>query len=185
MNVVVDLTDEPLSPARQRRKRRINDTVIVLDDDDESSAPAERQAGPSRRNRAQASSSVVVDDDDVHVSGASPGQSARSRNNQRIPSANASPARASTGGLGGVGGSAGGAAVAIAGTAQGESEGDMPAKMECVICLCGVKKPAVTRCGHLFCNSCIRDWLKSGNNKCPTCRKRCIAKDLRLIFCGE
>jgi len=101
----------------------------------------------------------VVDDDDVHVSGASPGQSARSRNNQRIPLANASPARASTGGLGGVGGSAGGAAVAIAGTAQGESEGDMPAKMECVICLCGVKKPAVTRCGHLFCNSCIRDCI--------------------------
>jgi len=30
MNVVVDLTDEPLSPARQRRKRRINDTVSFL-----------------------------------------------------------------------------------------------------------------------------------------------------------
>lgn len=58
-----------------------------------------------------------------------------------------------------MGGSAGRAAVAIAGTAQGESEGDMPAKMECVICLCGVKKPAVTRCGHLFCNSCIRDCI--------------------------
>jgi hypothetical protein len=52
-------------------------------------------------------------------------------------------------------GSGAGGAKAI--PAEDDSEGDMSSKLECVICMCNMKKPAVTKCGHLFCNLCIRD----------------------------
>jgi hypothetical protein len=42
--------------------------------------------------------------------------------------------------------------------------------VECAICFnqlacaCGINP-----CGHDFCYTCIRDWVKAGNARCPTC----------------
>ena len=50
----------------------------------------------------------------------------------------------------GVGGAAAKApAGADASLTADDKDGDLPAKMECTICLCGMKKPAVTKCGSL------------------------------------
>jgi hypothetical protein len=38
----------------------------------------------------------------------------------------------------------------------------------CPICLGALNEPVVTRCGHVFCWSCLCEWLR-GSNRCPTC----------------
>lgn len=51
--------------------------------------------------------------------------------------------------------------------------------MKCPICIetcVNIKKRGekiiVTKCGHIFCDSCIkRSFASSGNRKCPKCRK--------------
>ena len=43
----------------------------------------------------------------------------------------------------------------------------------CSICLDKMKKKISTECGHIFCNKCIIQWVRSNNankNKCPICR---------------
>eukprot|EP00286_Rhodomonas_abbreviata_P015052 CAMPEP_0181317742 /NCGR_PEP_ID=MMETSP1101-20121128/16632_1 /TAXON_ID=46948 /ORGANISM="Rhodomonas abbreviata, Strain Caron Lab Isolate" /LENGTH=226 /DNA_ID=CAMNT_0023425159 /DNA_START=24 /DNA_END=701 /DNA_ORIENTATION=- len=60
-------------------------------------------------------------------------------------------------------------------------KGELPQMVECPICLNPVTKPSLTKCGHLFCDGCIRSWLES-NKRCPHCRARSYTRDLRLIF---
>mmetsp|Transcript_42453 Transcript_42453/g.51475 ORF Transcript_42453/g.51475 Transcript_42453/m.51475 type:complete len:597 (+) Transcript_42453:320-2110(+) len=50
--------------------------------------------------------------------------------------------------------------------------------------LCGInlgvmQSPCRTPCDHLFCESCIREWLAHGNNTCPTCREHLTEHDLK------
>ena len=44
----------------------------------------------------------------------------------------------------------------------------------CNICLDSVSEPVVTMCGHLYCRSCIYDWLHrhhpATGTTCPTCK---------------
>mmetsp|Transcript_41221 Transcript_41221/g.81289 ORF Transcript_41221/g.81289 Transcript_41221/m.81289 type:complete len:268 (-) Transcript_41221:2-805(-) len=42
-------------------------------------------------------------------------------------------------------------------------------KWECNICFEEVKSPVVTRCGHLYCWSCLREWLVR-SSECPVCK---------------
>ncbi|GAB6028311.1 hypothetical protein CHUAL_002484 [Chamberlinius hualienensis] len=52
-------------------------------------------------------------------------------------------------------------------------------KIYCTICWDAVDfntNPSVTKCGHLFHNSCILLWLKTGKN-CPQCRTRINTKN--------
>lgn len=39
----------------------------------------------------------------------------------------------------------------------------------------------LTKCGHLFHNICVSQWLNS-NKICPSCRARSVVKDLRQVY---
>merc|ERR1739845_182202 len=43
---------------------------------------------------------------------------------------------------------------------------------ECTICMgdCPPDSVSVTRCGHIFCTSCISGFVEAGKSECPTCR---------------
>ncbi|CAM9382567.1 unnamed protein product, partial [Chrysoparadoxa australica] len=43
-------------------------------------------------------------------------------------------------------------------------------QFECNICLDHVNEPVVTRCGHLFCWSCLYRWLHANHTECPVCK---------------
>ncbi|XP_075228674.1 mutagen-sensitive 302 isoform X2 [Lycorma delicatula] len=63
--------------------------------------------------------------------------------------------------------------------------------MTCSVCLdvftnSGPHRLVSLRCGHLFGNSCVERWLKSGcmggARRCPTCNKKASIKDIRVIY---
>ncbi|KAJ4893080.1 RING/U-box superfamily protein [Raphanus sativus] len=54
-------------------------------------------------------------------------------------------------------------------------------KFNCPICLCPFTEEVSTKCGHIFCKKCIK-LAVSVQAKCPTCRKRVLAKDLIRVF---
>lgn len=42
----------------------------------------------------------------------------------------------------------------------------------CAICLSITIEPCMTPCGHLFCSSCLSEWIHSNPEPgCPTCRR--------------
>ncbi|KAH9860324.1 hypothetical protein J1614_011654 [Plenodomus biglobosus] len=41
---------------------------------------------------------------------------------------------------------------------------------KCTLCLEGMRDPAVTTCGHVFCWACIGDWVRE-KPECPLCRQ--------------
>jgi Ring finger domain len=42
---------------------------------------------------------------------------------------------------------------------------------ECPICMDDVTAPVITTCGHVFCRSCIENWLLNNEPaQCPLCR---------------
>ncbi|XP_028765262.1 E3 ubiquitin-protein ligase RNF4 [Neltuma alba] len=51
----------------------------------------------------------------------------------------------------------------------------------CPICMGPLVEEMSTRCGHIFCNNCIRAAIKV-QSKCPTCRKKVTVKELRRVF---
>ncbi|XP_054781461.1 uncharacterized protein LOC129288754 [Prosopis cineraria] len=51
----------------------------------------------------------------------------------------------------------------------------------CPICMGQLVEETSTRCGHIFCNNCIRAAIKV-QSKCPTCRKKVTVKELRRVF---
>ena len=44
---------------------------------------------------------------------------------------------------------------------------------KCTLCLEGLKDPSVTTCGHVFCWTCIGDWVKE-KPECPLCRQQVL-----------
>lgn len=44
---------------------------------------------------------------------------------------------------------------------------------KCTLCLELYKDPSVTTCGHVFCWTCIRDWVRE-KPECPLCRQEVI-----------
>ncbi|KAI9107935.1 hypothetical protein K1719_020808 [Acacia pycnantha] len=51
----------------------------------------------------------------------------------------------------------------------------------CPICMGPFIEEVSTRCGHIFCKSCIKAAI-SAQGKCPTCRKKVTAKELIRVF---
>ncbi|KAK4261944.1 hypothetical protein QN277_004874 [Acacia crassicarpa] len=51
----------------------------------------------------------------------------------------------------------------------------------CPICMGPLVEEMSTRCGHIFCKSCIKAAINA-QGKCPTCRKRVTAKELIRVF---
>lgn len=58
-----------------------------------------------------------------------------------------------------------------------DNEEDM---VSCPICIEELRDPVVTMCGHLFCNRCIRRWLRRSKT-CPTCSSSLPGDCLRRI----
>lgn len=53
---------------------------------------------------------------------------------------------------------------------------------KCTLCLEPLKDPSVTTCGHVFCWSCIRDWLAE-RAECPLCRQGCTTSHVLPLRC--
>ncbi|XP_054809063.1 uncharacterized protein LOC129311096 isoform X2 [Prosopis cineraria] len=51
----------------------------------------------------------------------------------------------------------------------------------CPICMGPLAEEMSTRCGHIFCKSCIKAAINA-QGKCPTCRKKVTAKELIRVF---
>ncbi|KAL0691595.1 hypothetical protein Bca4012_091274 [Brassica carinata] len=54
-------------------------------------------------------------------------------------------------------------------------------KFNCPICMCPFNEEMSTKCGHIFCKSCIKEAI-SCQAKCPACRKDVTAEDLIRVF---
>lgn len=57
---------------------------------------------------------------------------------------------------------------------------------ECSVCLQNVigRKPAVTKCGHLFCSDCIKQSIEE-HKKCPMCNANANLADLRVVYMSK
>ena len=41
----------------------------------------------------------------------------------------------------------------------------------CPVCLSALREPTITKCGHLFCNDCVRPLARCGRIECPVCKE--------------
>ncbi|KAK9282557.1 hypothetical protein L1049_005478 [Liquidambar formosana] len=51
----------------------------------------------------------------------------------------------------------------------------------CPICMGPLVEEMTTKCGHIFCKTCIKTAIAS-QTKCPTCRKRVTMKDIIRVY---
>lgn len=49
----------------------------------------------------------------------------------------------------------------------------------------GTHRSASLRCGHVFGEKCVSDWLKSKNKICPLCREPASIKDIRTVYSND
>lgn len=61
---------------------------------------------------------------------------------------------------------------------------DDNAEFECNVCFDTAKEPVVTSCGHLFCWSCLYQWLHRNleNKECPTCKGALLGCNITPIY---
>ena len=74
-------------------------------------------------------------------------------------------------------------------TSQAEpAEANQSSGFECNICLDPLKDPVVTLCGHLFCWSCIAEWIDRKRSQsdlsveCPVCKDAVVESEIVTIF---
>jgi len=50
----------------------------------------------------------------------------------------------------------------------------------CCICMEDIKLPAITKCGHILCSYCLKEWLKH-KSICPICKTNLLSKEIFII----
>ena len=57
---------------------------------------------------------------------------------------------------------------------------------ECPICLNNARLPILTRCGHIFCWTCIKDWVKKKEKlECPICKNGIKLEEVIKLYSGD
>lgn len=51
---------------------------------------------------------------------------------------------------------------------------------KCTLCLEPFRDPSVTTCGHVFCWSCIQDWVRE-KAECPLCRQMVLSQKILVL----
>lgn len=51
----------------------------------------------------------------------------------------------------------------------------------CPICMGPLVEEMTTKCGHIFCKSCIKAAI-TVQGKCPTCRRKVTARDIHRVY---
>ena len=54
------------------------------------------------------------------------------------------------------------------------------AQRKCTLCLEPYRDPSITTCGHMFCWTCIRDWIRE-KPECPLCRQPVLSEKVLPI----
>ncbi|EGO03482.1 hypothetical protein SERLA73DRAFT_129809 [Serpula lacrymans var. lacrymans S7.3] len=67
------------------------------------------------------------------------------------------------------------------GNVKQSSQDSSLASYDCPLCLDTTKALSVTRCGHIFCTSCIQRVFRT-KRLCPVCRQSGSLKQLRKIY---
>ena len=57
---------------------------------------------------------------------------------------------------------------------------DGPQLRKCTLCLEAMKDPGVTTCGHVFCWTCIQDWIRE-KPECPLCRQHILGQHVLIL----
>lgn len=50
----------------------------------------------------------------------------------------------------------------------------------CALCFDPIRSPTATKCGHLFCWSCVSEWCRD-HSECPVCRQSCDEQNLLIL----
>ncbi|KAF3348846.1 ABC transporter G family member 21 [Verticillium dahliae VDG2] len=53
----------------------------------------------------------------------------------------------------------------------------LASQRKCTLCLEPMRDPAATGCGHVFCWSCIGDWVRE-KPECPLCRREALVQHI-------
>ncbi|KAF5810380.1 putative transcription factor C2H2 family [Helianthus annuus] len=63
-----------------------------------------------------------------------------------------------------------------------EASSSMQPTFECPICMGPLVEQMATRCGHIFCEGCIRDVVGFHAEQCPICRRKVVHRELNRIY---
>ena len=57
---------------------------------------------------------------------------------------------------------------------------------ECPICLGNARLPVATKCGHIFCWECIKNWVNvKGKYECPICKSGIKLNEVIKLYAGD
>lgn len=63
-----------------------------------------------------------------------------------------------------------------------EENNELRRRLICSVCMENFRNYIIIKCGHIYCNNCIFNNLKTRNRKCPQCKVPFDKKDLQKIF---